>query len=110
MRRTFGNLLITLNSNFYIIFLNVSGAGELSVPSDENFILLERLCMTLERQMKIWKRQQRRAKKIISPIFNICGSKGCRGTGSQISSWDERINVAKDFASAMTYLHKNRYE
>ena len=97
-----------LNLHFYAFFRICSGTGESWVTFDKNFILLERLCRTLKQQMKIWKRQKR-AKKLPFPIFNMCSAKGYNNR-SQIFSWNERMSVAKDLASAMTYLHKNRYE
>merc|ERR1712038_790529 len=69
-----------------IITIHGFGTSNDSSP----FIILERICHTLEEQCQIWKRKYNMVKM---------------NRNQRCKLWNERLEVTKDLANVMTYLH-----
>lgn len=74
--------------------IQIHGVGEIDDDS-KSFLLLEKLSCTLEIKFQIWLETKKELKS------QFIG----KNKNGKAALWNERIVVAKEFASAMAYLH-----
>ena len=82
-----------------------SGVG-MEVDSKCCALLMERVCWTLERQIRMWKMKKR---SVLSNTRPLCGGPLFMRRSIESNFLIHRLEMACQLADVMVYLHKKRF-